>query len=289
MPIGIGGTRELTPCPKNGKITFKQIGAIREISSEINMDDEILLPCRRPFPLKDEDGDAVVDGTSDKNQVYKQKDPANDPADYYAALWGHNYKLTDGDTDTANALDEFHPDFDKTTPSTPPYDGEEYLNVGAWKGGSQYVALSDEATDEPYFTVSASSYSVYTYMGYAGNGTAYYEWVPRQIDSKAWAYIGKVPANQKLFVYFEWNCSKASWYDEPATMEISAWREGYRQGNQKQYLTSSLSNRGWRSELVEIEVDENFRDLWIGFKQESSTEGSYGQACYFRNINIWRA
>lgn len=289
MNVGIGGTRELTPCPKNGKITFKQIGAIRDISEEINMDDEILLPCRRPFPLKGEDGDAVVDDTSDENQVYKQREPANDPADYYAALWGHNYKLTDGNTEVANPLDEFHPDFDRTFPDKPPYQGEGDNIYDAWRGGSQYVSISDETTDEPHFAVVASSYEVYTYTGSAGNGFGYYEWLPAQIDSQAWAYIGKVPANQNLFVYFEWNCSKARWYDEPATMEISAWREGYRQGDQKQYFTSSIANRGWRSELVEIEVDENFRDLWIGFKQESSMEGSYSQACYFRNINIWRA
>jgi hypothetical protein len=287
MTVGIGGTRELTPCPKNGKITFKQIGAIREISEEINMDDEVLLPCRRPFPLKDEDGDAVVDVKS--NQVYKQREPTNDPADYYAALWGHNYKLTDGKTGIANDLDEFHPDYDSTFPDTPPYDGEGYLDVGAWSGGSQSVSISDEATDEPHFRVSASSYSVYTYIGYAGNGQGNYEWLPRVIDSQAWAYIGKVPANQKLFVYFEWSCTKSQWYDEPATMEISAWREGYRQGDQKQYFTASTVSRKWTSELVEIEVDENFRDLWIGFKQLSSDQGSYGQSCYFRNINIWRA
>jgi hypothetical protein len=289
MTVGIGGTRELTPCPKNGKITFKQIGAIREISEEINMDDEVLLPCRRPFPLKDEDGNSVVDETYDKNQVYKQREPTNDPADYYSALWGHNYKLTDGNTEVANPLDEFHPDFDWTFPDKPPYQDGDNLYDSPWRGGSQSVSISDEDTDEPYFRVSASSYSVYTYMGYAGNGTGIYEWVPKVIDSQAWAYIGKVPANQKLFVYFEWNCANSSWYDEPATMEISAWREGYRQGDQKQYFTASIANRGWRSELVEIEVDENFRDLWIGFKQLSSSQGGYGQSCYFRNINIWRA
>ena len=287
MTVGIGGTRELTPCPKNGKITFKQIGAIREISEEINMDDEVLLPCRRPFPLKDEDGNSVVDAKN--NQVYKQREPTNDPADYYAALWGHNYKLTDGNTEVANALDEFHPDFDRTFPEKPPYQDGDNLYAEPWRGGSQYVAISDEATDEPHFTVSASSYEVYTYTGYAGNGTGNYEWLPKVIDSQAWAYIGKVPADQKLFVYFEWNCANSSWYDEPATMEISAWREGYRQGDQKQYFTASIANRGWRSELVEIEVDENFRDLWIGFKQLSSSQGGYGQSCYFRNINIWRA
>ena len=116
-----------------------------------------------------------------------------------------------------------------------------------------------------------------------------YEWVPRQVDSQAWAYIGKVPDNQKLFVYFEWKSSSSNWYDEPARMEISGWREGYRQGSQIQYLTKSTVNTGWESVLTEIEVDEYHRDLWIGFKQMSSDQGSYGQNCYFRNINIWRA
>lgn len=289
MSVGIGGTRELTPCPKNGKITFKQVGAIREISEEINMDDEILLPCRKPFPLKDENGDAVIDETYDENQVYKQREATNDPRDYYAALWGHNYKLTDGNTDIANALDEFHPDFDLTFPDKPEYEDGDSLYDQPWRGGSQGVAIDNSDADQPCFRVYASSYSVYRYMYFQEGVGAIYEWVPRQVDSQAWAYIGKVPDNQKLFVYFEWKSSNSNWWDEPARMEISGWREGYRQGSQIQYLTKSAVNRGWESVLTEIEVDEYHRDLWIGFKQMSSDQGSYGQNCYFRNINIWRA
>ena len=44
----IGTYRELTPCPRSGRINFKQVGGLRLKTSEIEMDDEDLLVCRKP-------------------------------------------------------------------------------------------------------------------------------------------------------------------------------------------------------------------------------------------------
>ena len=84
----IGDSRPLAPCPSSGKITFQQIGAIREVSSEIQMDDARLLPCMAMVGKNKEDGKGELDTYG--NRVYVHPEPTNDQVDYYNALWGHD-------------------------------------------------------------------------------------------------------------------------------------------------------------------------------------------------------
>ena len=73
------------------------------------MSDERLLSCRAPIALKTESGATLLDEYG--RQKYGQREPTNDPADYYSSMYGHDYVLTDGNLLVANPLNAWHPTY----------------------------------------------------------------------------------------------------------------------------------------------------------------------------------
>ena len=270
MDVGVGGHRTLTPCPSSGKLTFRQIGAMRGISKGIYMSDERLLSCRAPIALKTESGSTLLDQYG--RQKYGQTEPTNDPADYYSSMYGHDYVLTDGNLLVANPLNAWHPTYLVEAEGDGSGDG--------YSPGFQGVDVQ-EVDGEQCFNVYCQSAA----RNMSGRV------IFTTCDSKTVAYVGRVSGGTKLNCYWEWKSGASSYEDESCYMAITGYRGGYLSGDRSIYFTKGFRNIGWSSELVEIVVDPDRPDIHLEFSQESADKGATPtrQEMWFRNFNIWRA
>ena len=141
MSQQIGFFREITPCPSSGKITFKQIGAIRQITTNIACDNEELLLARKPQPTGELD--------SFENPIYALKEPTYDPSDFYSAYWGASYDVIKGDDLGPTPLGDWNEQFEDPQPPDDFSDGDpaDYVN------GSRSVLSGSDADGSPLIRV----------------------------------------------------------------------------------------------------------------------------------------
>jgi hypothetical protein len=276
----IGFFREITPCPSSGKITFKQIGAIRQITTNITCDNEELLLARKPQPTGELD--------SFNNPIYALREPTYDPSDYYSAYWGASYDVIKGDDLGPTPLGDWNEQFEDPQP---PDDFKEAAeNAG---GNAQYVngsrSVGSVSNGEvPHIEVRSTSGGVYSFFGYQGTNVIYrWNYYPR--TAYAISYLSRAKAGDRLVFYFEWKAGNSNWYDVGCSMRIIGWRDGWMGNDLKEYASIENSSNQWASEIVEIEVDPSYRDIAIAFYQTGSENGNYQQVCSFRNVHCWRA
>lgn len=274
MSQNIGFFREITPCPSSGKITFKQIGAIRQITSNIECDNEELLLARKPQPTGELDGW--------NNPIYALREPTNDPADYYSAYWGCSYDVIKGESLGPNPLGDWNEQF--VDPQPP----DDYQDIADGAGGSAeaksgYRGVASAVLDgTPCIEMTAASGGVYRFYAWQGSTPLYrWDWYPRTVY--AISYISRAQAGDRLVFYFESRGTEGSY------MRIIGWRDGWMGNDEKEYASVSTRNSGWKSEIVEIEVDPSYRDIAIAFYQSSSDDNSYFYKSYVRNVHCWRA
>ena len=282
--VGIGQFRELTPCPKNGKITFQQIGAIREVASSIEMDDERLLKCRSMSVKKGADGKSELDDYG--NAIYVKAEPTNDPADFYAALWGDVGDLTDGNTNLSNDYGEWYVENEFFSTNTPNEDV-----FGGWRDGIQ------EAVSVDYDTADGKGergIRLTAKPAESSNGLdplGQIIWRPIQVDSTVKGYVGRLPAGQTYHIYWEWKQTSTQPWSERPTMKVFAWAGGYKASEVVETLLEE-NHRGseWKSCKYIFDVPTNgYEDIWIEFRQDSPISVGYTSASIFKNVQIWRA
>lgn len=279
MTQQIGFFREITPCPRSGKITFQQIGAIRQITSNIACDNEELLLARKPNPTGE------LDGLN--NPIYALKEPTNDPSDYYSAYWGCSYDVIKGESLGPTPLGDWNEQFlDPQPPDV--YDASGWGSDAAARDGLREVTSKVDLEGNPYIKVSSRSGGIYRYAGSYPNGTVRYEWFWYPRTAYAISYLSRVNAGDKLVFYFEWLSNNTQWYNEDCYMRIIGWRDGWMSNDEKEYAKKTTGKTGWQSELIEIEVDESYRDIAIAFYQIGS-DTEYEESCFFRNVHCWRA
>lgn len=281
--VGIGQFRELSPCPKNGKITFQQVGAIRGVSSLIEMNDDRLLKCRSMSVKKGEDGKSVLDDYG--NAIYVKAEPTNDPADFYAALWGDVGDLTDGNTNLSNDYGEWYVEnefFSSNTPSEDPF---------GWRPAIQEAeSISYDTADgkgERGIKLTASP----AQSGGGLDPLGQIIWRPFQSDSTVKSYVGRLPAGQTYHVYWEWKQLSDSPDDERPTMKIAAWAGGYKASEVVEALLGE-DHRGtqWKSCKRTFDVPTNgYQDIWMEFRQDSPNVSGRSSSSIFKNVQIWRA
>jgi len=274
----IGFYREITPCPRSGKITLRQIGAIRQITQNISCDNEELLLARKPQPTGDLD--------YAKNPIYALKDPTYDPSDYYSAYWGASYDVIKGESLGPNPLGDWNEQF---VDPQPPDDLSDSVDAEAYREGSRSVDSRIDEDGKPYLQVSSSSPGAYKWRYINNDGFSVYEWVYYPRTAYAISYLSRVEAGDRLVFYFEWQSGNDNWYDEGCDMKIIGWRDGWMGNDEKVYASSGYAGKRWKSEIIEIEVDPSYRDIAIAFYQAGSDNGQYLQYCNFRNVHCWRA
>lgn len=276
MSQQIGFFREITPCPSSGKITFKQIGAIRQITSNIECDNEELLLARKPQPTGELD--------SFNNPIYALKEPTYDPSDFYSAYWGASYDVIKGDDLGPTPLGDWNEQFEDPQPPDDFSGGDpaDYVN------GSRSVVSGSDADGNPLIQVYSTSGGTYDFAYWQGNNPVYqWNYYPR--TAYAISYLSRAKAGDRLVFYFEWKCNKGSWYDVGCSMRVIGWRDGWMGNDLKEYTSLDNNSNLWKSEIVEIEVDPSYRDIAIAFYQTGSESGNYQQVCSFRNVHCWRA
>lgn len=261
----IGEYRELEPCPKNGRISYKQIGGVRLKTKDIAMDDEDLLICRKVFAtgeLDDRD-----------NPIFRHEPPTNEPSDFYSALWGHNYDVYRGKILPMNPLNAWNEGFSDPQP----WENSEEDNGYGYRG----IEVRED-DDGEYFRLYNSSRPYY-YQNF------------RVLATYAVAYIGRIPAGTRL----EWAVEifkreDGGWRASTASFQIRGWPEGYYTGSypddMEEYHSQSVrQTSGWQSFSGEFTVDERYNDIWLAFQINGSSATTSYQNIYFRNFQIWRA
>jgi hypothetical protein len=282
--VGIGQFREISPCPKNGKITFKQVGAIRGVSSSIEMNDSGLLKCRAMAVKKGADGKSELDGYG--NAIYVQAEATNDPSDYYAALWGDLGNLTDGNTNLSNDYGEWYVENEFFTTNTPSEDV-----FGGWRNGIQEAVSVDydSADTEGERGIKLSAKPAERSGGLDPLGQII--WSPVQVDSTVKGYVGRLPSGQTYHLYWEWKQTSTQNWDERPTMKVAAWSGGYKASEVVETLLEE-THRGveWKSCKYTFDVPTNgYQDIWIEFRQDSPNRSGYTSSSIFKNVQIWRA
>ena len=280
MSQNIGFFREITPCPRSGKITFKQIGAIRQITSSIECDNEELLLARKPAPTGELD--------DFNNPIYALREPTNDPSDYYSAYWGASYDVIKGESLGPNPLGDWNEQFEDPQPPDE-FDPSLWGEGSAARNGIREITSELDSNGNPFIRLCAASGGIYRYAGTYPDGQVSYQWFYEPRTVYAISYISRANAGDRLVFYFEWKSANDDWYDEDCYMRIIGWRDGWMGNDQKEYALLSTGVRQWQSKIVEIEVDPSYRDIAIAFYQKGSEHGSYDQYCYFRNVHCWRA
>lgn len=280
MTQDIGFVREITPCPRSGKITFKQIGAIRQITTNIACDNEELLLARKPEPTGDLD--------NWENPIYALREPTYDPADYYSAYWGGSYDVVKGESLGPNPLGDWNEQFvDPQPPDNYDDEADGWGGSAEAKDGYRGVSSGDDG-GKPCVTVYSASGGVYRFSYYQGS-TPIYEWFWKPRTAYAISYLSRAEAGDRLVFYFEWLSSHNSWYDVEANVKILGWRDGWMSNDVKEYATLSDRHTSWKSEIIEIDVDPSYRDIAIAFYATGSDNGDYQQFTKFRNVHCWRA
>lgn len=271
----IGAYRELTPCPRKGKISFKQIGDLRLKKKDIAMDDEDLLICRRP----------VASGDLDdyKNPIYRHEEPTNDPKDFYRALWGHGYDVHRAEVLPMNPLGVWNEGF-----SAPyPLNNEQEDNSFSRRGVSVY-----ENDGGQYFRLYNSSYGEYVFVGWYPSGQAAFDWRYYVRATYAVCYIGRIEPGTRLEWCVDVYKPNGDWRSESGSFQIRGWSEGWFGGESMDYENISFRSAGnstsWRCYSGEITVDERHNDLWLAFQQNGSDNTTQYQNTYFRNFQFWR-
>jgi len=268
----IGAYRELTPCPRSGRINFKQVGGLRLKTSEIEMDDEDLLVCRKPEATGELGGNNAA--------IYRHKEPTNDPSDYYQAVWGHAYDVYRAPVLPMNPLNGWNEGF------SAPYPTENDQENGY---GLRGVQIGEE-DGQKHFRLYSGSYSERVFLGWYPDGRPAYgdRYYPRATYCNA--YVGRFEPGTRLVLSFEANNTFGGWESEEGAYQIAAWSEGWFGGEQKIYKQGAVATRGsWDVFTTEITIDDRFRDLWLAFQQNGSGDTSQFQSTYFRNYQIWRA
>lgn len=280
MSQQIGFFREITACPSSGKITFKQIGAIRQITTNIACDNEELLLARKPQPTGELD--------SFNNPIYALREPTYDPSDYYSAYWGASYDVIKGDALGPTPLGDWNEQFEDPQPPDN-YDEEAEGAGGSAEAKDGYRGVnSGNADGKPCITVYSASGGVYRFAYWQGNNPIYeWNWKPR--TAYAISYLSRAEAGDRLVFYFEWLSNHDSWYDVEANVKILGWRDGWMGNDVKEYATLSGRHTSWKSEIIEIDVDPSYRDIAIAFYATGSESGDYQQSTKFRNVHCWRA
>ena len=252
----LGAYREITPCPASGRITFKQLGDLRERSSGIDCDDSDLLVCRKPK--------ATDELSLNKKTLRKQAEASNDPSDFYNACWGHNYDFIRGYDLPPNPIGSFMELF-----SDPQPEGysERGVQVKTWDDGGEYFRLyayTDDKNWQGDFVEKA------TYLS---------------------SYVGRFAPNTKLTIYFEYNGDAGDWQNPSPSFSLRGWSDGWYQGETKEYISTGLrtNDRYWSVFEQEFTVDSVHRDIWIAFQQNTSTVQANYENLYVRNVQIWRS
>ena len=277
MSQNIGFFREITPCPSSGKITFRQIGAIRQITANIACDNKELLLARKPQFTGELD---VLN-----NPIYRLAEPTYDPSDYYSAFWGASYDVMRGESLGPNPLGDWNEQFEDPQP---PDDFEEEAEGwgpdAQFKNGLRTVGLESDEEGNDCLVVSSASGGIYRFFG--GQGYQW-SWSPRV--AYAISYLSRAEVGDKLVFYFEWKSGNNSPEDVGCYMRIIGWRDGWMGNDSKEYAYLGNSFAQWQSTIVEIEVDDSYRDIAVAFYQNGSPETDRAQRCSFRNVHCWRA
>ena len=263
----VGYSRVIGPCPSSGKITFKQIGDLREYNGKpINMNDSRLLNCRQPAPLG--------------NGGYYQPAATNDPSDYYNAVWGSEGVVNRGRVLPMNPIGSWNENF----PSPYPLDNDneensfKYRGVEASGNGCRLYAISEKRR---------------VFIGYDQNNPGYgiYEdrFYPRTVN--AVSYVGRFDAGTRLSMAFD-TTHYSSYPDWQVTMGwwgIRGWTQGFFNGSVKEYASGGV----WRKAtnypyVVDIEVDDAHKDIWIALEQSGDPDNDDEQWFSLNNFWIWR-
>ena len=252
----LGFSRDINPCPKSGRITFKQIGDLIGQEGDIDCDDEELMICREP-PVT---GDL---GKNDK-PLRKQSEAGNDPSDFYNACWGHNYDFIRGYPLGPNPVGRFCEMFSDPQPEG--Y-GERGVQIKTYEDGGEYFRLYAYTSDKNWQGdfVEKATYLV--------------------------SYVGRFAPNTKLTIYFEYNGDAGDWTNPTPSFSLRGWSDGWYQGETKEYISTGLrtNDRYWSVFEQEFTVDSVHRDIWIAFQQNTSTVKANYENLYVRNVQIWRS
>ena len=272
----IGEYREITPCPSRGKISFRQIGAVRLKEKEINLDDEDLLLCRKPVATGELD--------DQNNPIFRHPDPTNDPQDFYSALYGHNYDVYRAKVLPMNPLNAWNESFSEPHP----LDNEQEENGYGFRG----VQVKED-DDGEYFRVFSSSRSVYGFYGYRPDGTEIWKLFYYPKATYCTAYVGRIPAGTRLEWAVEVRKTSGDWRSESGSFQIRGMPEGFMSGSypddMKEYYAKSLrATSGWQTFSGELTIDDRYQDLILSFQQNGSDSTTAYQNIYFRNFQIWR-
>jgi hypothetical protein len=254
----VGFFREIQPCPSSGRISFKQIGDLREYDGvPVEMDDDRLLNCRKPAPAGD--------------GAYYQPAATNDPSDYYNAVWGSEGVVNRGRELPMNPIGTWNENF------PPPYPLDSW-----WEEGSfQYRGVT--AKDQG-FRIYCTSEARYEWTGEIGpGGGGIYKWRYYKKATNAVGYIGRFDAGTRLSMALE----TTSYSSVRGGWSVRGWTQGFFQGDQKIYNEGSVS-RGANTQTVDIEVDDAHKDIWIAFQQDSDDDSDTQQSFELNNFWIWR-
>ena len=256
---GIGSYRNLTPCVSSGRIDFKQIGAIRQVTKNIDLTDPWLLGARKPV----QDG-----GVDEVNQpTYSRPAPTNDPSDYYSALWAMDNKVVRG-------VDLPMPPLDSWNEASQP-NGDAPWSVGS---AGDYIAMSAGSRVENQFWGWSGSTPVFRDVYYPATAFAI-------------TYIGRIAPGTRLVFYWEWYGRGHQYYTTDRYLNIRGWRSGWFGGDHLEYHALVQGGRlsNWRSEMREIVVDSQYSDIWIAFQVTGSDKTTTSTSCNFRKFSCWRA
>ena len=262
----VGFSREILPCPSSGRISFRQIGDLREYDgAPISMDDERLLNCRKPAP--------AGDGT------YYQPDATNDPSDYYDALWGSEGVVNRGKELPMNPIGSWNENF----PGTYPLDSSSEDNSFNYRG----VTAKGLG-----FRMYAKSEARYVFVGMdpANPGYGLYEWryYPRSVN--AVGYIGRFEAGTRLSMAFETYSMIGAdkWKQTAGYWSVRGWTQGFFQGDSKTYEEGRVVIRAKHTQIVDIVVNDAHKDIWIAFQQDGDPDNDIEQWFELNNFWIWR-
>lgn len=262
----VGFSREIPPCPSSGRITFKQIGDLREYSNQpISMDDERLLNCRKPAP--------VGDGS------YYQPDPSNDPSDFYDAIWGSEGVVNRARELPMNPLGSWNENF----PGTYPLDSDFEENSFNYRG------MTAQGLG---FRAYAKSVARYEFIRPDPNNPGYgiYEWryYPQTVNPVG--YIGKFDAGTRLSMAFETASyiSGEKWQQTAGYWAVRGWTQGFFQGDSKTYTEGRIALRATNTQVIDIEVDDAHKHIWIAFQQDGDSDNDTEQWFELNNFWIWR-
>ena len=202
----IGEYRELTPCPRKGRISFKQIGDLRLKKEDISLDDEDLLICRRPVASGELD---------DRDQpIFRHEEPTFDPKDFYRALWGHGYDIYRARVLPMNPLDAWNEGFSKPHP----------LDNGRENNGYGYRGVQVRENDDgQYFRLYNSSRSEYVFVGWYPDGRPAYDYRYYVLATYATSYIGRLPAGTRLEWCVEIYKPRGDWKTESGSFQIRGY------------------------------------------------------------------